>query len=107
MFRGLCCSARPSTNGLWQGLLYQAIGAAMWQIRAERPSDDQAVERLVNSAFGPGRFAKTAYRLREGVAPEPGLAFVAEDGKAGALLGGVRFWPTRWGTMPSLCLGPP
>ena len=78
----------------------------MWQIRAERPSDDQAVEGLVNSAFGPGRFAKTAYRLREGVAPEPRLSFVAEDPKAGALLGAVRFWPVKVGTNLSLLLGP-
>jgi predicted N-acetyltransferase YhbS len=78
----------------------------MWQIRAERPSDDQAVERLVNSAFGPGRFAKTAYRLREGVAADLRLSFVAEDPKAGALLGAVRFWPVVVGTSLSLLLGP-
>ena len=78
----------------------------MWQIRAERPSDEEAVERLVNAAFGPGRFAKTAYRLREGVAPDPRLSFVAEDPKAGALLGSVRFWPVMVGTSLSLLLGP-
>ena len=78
----------------------------MWQIRAERPSDEAAVERLVNSAFGPGRFAKTAYRPREGVAPEARLSFVAEDPKAGTLLGAVRFWPVMVGTSLSLLLGP-
>jgi predicted N-acetyltransferase YhbS len=78
----------------------------MWQIRAERPSDDAAVERLVNSVFGPGRFAKTAYRLREGVAPDPRLSFVAEDPKLRALLGAVRFWPVIVGKRPSLLLGP-
>ena len=78
----------------------------MWQIRAERPSDEEAVERLVNSAFGPGRFAKTAYRLREGVAPEPRLSFVAEHPNAGALLGAVRFWPVMVGASLSLLLGP-
>ena len=78
----------------------------MWQIRAERPSDDAAVERLVNSVFGPGRFAKTAYRLREGVAPDPRLSFVAEDPKPGALLGAVRFWPVIVGKRPSFLLGP-
>ncbi len=30
-------------------------------------------------AFGPGRFAKTAYRLREGVLPDPRLSLVAQD----------------------------
>ena len=32
----------------------------------ETPSDDAAIERLVARTFGPGRFARTAYRLREG-----------------------------------------
>src|SRR5258708_34126702 len=95
-----------STNGLWQGSLHQAIGAAMWQIRAERPSDDVAVERLVDSGFGPGRFAKTAYRLREGVAPDSRLSFVAEDPGPAGLLGAVRFWPVIVGGNLSLLLGP-
>jgi predicted N-acetyltransferase YhbS len=78
----------------------------MWQIRAERPSDDAAVERLVDSGFGPGRFAKTAYRLREGVAPDSRLSFVAEDPAPAVLLGSVRFWPVIVGRSLSLLLGP-
>ena len=34
-------------------------------IRAEHPSDHAAIERLHERAFGPGRFARTAFRLRE------------------------------------------
>jgi predicted N-acetyltransferase YhbS len=34
-------------------------------IRHETPCDDYAVEQIVKNVFGPGRFAKTAYRLRE------------------------------------------
>ena len=93
-------------NGVWQGSLDQAIGAAMWEIRPESASDDAAVERLVDAGFGPGRFAKTAYRLREGVAPDSRLSFVAEDPKTHALLGAVRFWPVIVGRSPSLLLGP-
>src|SRR6202158_5991169 len=78
----------------------------MWQIRAERPGDDAAVERLVDSAFGPGRFAKTAYRLREGVAPDQRLSFVAENPESAVLLGAVRFWPVIVGNRLSLLLGP-
>jgi predicted N-acetyltransferase YhbS len=78
----------------------------MWQIRAEHPSDDAAVERLVDSGFGPGRFAKTAYRLREGVAPDSRLSFVAEDPAPAVLLGSVRFWPVIVGRSLSLLLGP-
>ena len=37
-------------------------------IRPERPEDAPAIERLHARAFGPGRFARTAYRLREGAA---------------------------------------
>jgi len=76
----------------------------MWEIRAEEAGDAQAIERLVEKSFGPGRFAKSAYRLREGVEPEPGLSFVAiEDG---ALRGSVRFWPVFVGKEPALLLGP-
>jgi predicted N-acetyltransferase YhbS len=78
----------------------------MWQIRAERAGDEAAVERLVDLGFGPGRFAKTAYRLREGVAADRRLSFVAEDEATHALLGSVRFWPVRIGGALSLLLGP-
>ena len=43
---------------------------ASWQIRPETPADDAAVEALNAASFGPGRFAKSAYRLREGVDPQ-------------------------------------
>jgi predicted N-acetyltransferase YhbS len=78
----------------------------MWRIRAEQGDDDGAIESLVNLGFGPGRFAKTAYRLREGVAPEPRLSFVAESTERGKLLGSVRFWPVAVGTSLQLLLGP-
>ena len=76
----------------------------MWEIRAEKPSDAEAVEALVARSFGPGRYAKSAYRLREGVAPEAGLRFVAIEG--GVLKGSVRFWPIAIGDQRALLLGP-
>ena len=60
----------------------------MWDIRLEEDGDAAAVEALVDRGFGPGRFAKTAYRLREGVAPDKRLSLVAV-GKDGALLSGA------------------
>ena len=51
-------------------------------IRQETQADAAQVDRLVADSFGPGRFAKSAYRLREGVNPIDALAFVAEDRKA-------------------------
>ena len=51
-----------------------------WEIRPERPEDAEAVEALVAKVFGPGRYAKSAYRLREGVEPDWNLSFVARIG---------------------------
>lgn len=79
---------------------------AMWNIRPERESDAEAIETLTVLCFGAGRFAKSAYRLREGVAPVAGLGFVATADSDDALLGSVRFWPIRIGGQPALLLGP-
>jgi predicted N-acetyltransferase YhbS len=75
-----------------------------WTIRPERPEDAPLVEALNRKAFGPGRFAKSAYRLREGVRPVDELSFVAVE--EGALRGSVRFWPVMIGAQPALMLGP-
>jgi predicted N-acetyltransferase YhbS len=70
----------------------------------ERPDDAEGVDRLILRAFGPGRYAKTAERLREGRAPSLELSFVAWE--AGAIVGCVRQWPVRIGETPALLLGP-
>ncbi len=49
-------------------------------LRPLHPSDLPQIERLDERAFGPGRFARTAYRLREGVGPDFALSFVAHVG---------------------------
>jgi predicted N-acetyltransferase YhbS len=75
-----------------------------WTVRAETREDAASVDALVARGFGPGRYAKSAYRLREGVAPVAGLSFVAiEDG---TLRGSVRFWPIAIGPSRALLLGP-
>ncbi len=78
----------------------------MWELRSEQTSDERAIEALVDRCFGPGRYAKTAYRLREGVEPESRLSFVAVGASDGVLLGSVRFWPIMVGSQISLLLGP-
>ena len=78
----------------------------MWQIRDEKPDDADEIEDLVIACFGAGRFAKTAYRLREGVKPVPGLSFVATDDAGLTLLGSVRFSNIDIGGSQSLLLGP-
>nr|WP_303657369.1 N-acetyltransferase [Asticcacaulis aquaticus] len=69
-------------------------------ITVESASESEAAEALVNRVFGPGRYVKTAERLREGNAPIDGLSFVMRQisrGKAGdeGLTGSVRLWPVR------------
>ncbi|MFN3891446.1 MAG: GNAT family N-acetyltransferase [Beijerinckiaceae bacterium] len=49
-------------------------------LRPLHPSDLPQIEKLDERAFGPGRFARTAYRLREGVGPDFALSFVAHVG---------------------------
>jgi len=73
-------------------------------ILPESPSDAPAIEKLHERAFGPGRFAKTAYRLREGVAAVPELSFIARVGTL--LVGSVRLSPVRIADVPALLLGP-
>ena len=71
---------------------------------AERPEDAPAVERLILRAFGPGRFAKAAERLREGREPRRDLSFVAWE--AGEIVGCVRQWPVTIGGRAAILLGP-
>ena len=72
----------------------------------ERPRDGEAIEEMTAAAFGPDRFHKTVYRLREEVPPLRDLCFVALDQK-GRLVASIRNWPVliheRW---PAVMLGP-
>ena len=80
------------------------VMATAWQIRLEAAEDADQVEALNAESFGPGRFAKSAYRLREGVNPVAPLSFVAVE--QDILRGSVRFWPIRVGGHEELLLGP-
>ena len=73
-------------------------------ILPETEADAAAIERLNERAFGPGRYAKTAYRLRERGAPALALSFTARVGTL--LVGSVRLTPIRIGETPALLLGP-
>jgi predicted N-acetyltransferase YhbS len=73
-------------------------------IRPEASVDDDAIERLHERAFGPGRFARTAYRIREGAPHVLDLSFTALVGTL--LVGSVRLTPVRAGEQQGLMLGP-
>jgi predicted N-acetyltransferase YhbS len=73
-------------------------------ILPEAPDDAVAIERLNARTFGPGRFAKTAYRIREETTHDPELSFTARVGTL--LVGSVRLSPILVGTAPALLLGP-
>src|ERR1700716_3492443 len=83
------------------------IAATTWQIRLEASEDAAQVAALNAESFGPGRFAKSAYRLREAAAPIPSLSLVAVENSATEILrGSVRFWPIKVGGHEELLLGP-
>ncbi len=73
-------------------------------ILPETQGDAPAIERLHERTFGPGRYARTAYRLREHVAHGLGLSFTARIGTL--LVGSVRLSPVRIGETKALLLGP-
>jgi predicted N-acetyltransferase YhbS len=73
-------------------------------ILPETADDALAIERLHERTFGPGRYARTAYRIREGVTHRPELSFTARIGTL--LVGSVRLSPIRIGETKALLLGP-
>jgi predicted N-acetyltransferase YhbS len=73
-------------------------------ILLETADDAAAIERLYERTFGPGRFARTAYRIREEIEHRRELSFTARIGTL--LVGSVRQTPIRIGSTPALLLGP-
>lgn len=73
-------------------------------LRTELPDDADAIEALHDFAFGPGRFARTAQRLRDDVPHDPETSLVAMFGER--LGGAVRMTPIRIGATPAQLLGP-
>lgn len=70
----------------------------------EQPEHARAVEVLVDRAFGPGRFAKSSERLREGNHKLDDCSFVALH--EGRVIGSVRLWPVTIGGKAVAFLGP-
>jgi predicted N-acetyltransferase YhbS len=70
----------------------------------ETVEDSVAVERLLERTFGPGRYARTAYRIREGHHHLLELSFTARIGTL--MVGSLRLTPICIGDTPALLLGP-
>jgi predicted N-acetyltransferase YhbS len=73
-------------------------------ILPETAADALAIERLHERTFGPGRYARTAYRIREQMQHHPDLSFTARVGTL--MVGSVRLTAIRIGATPALILGP-
>lgn len=70
----------------------------------ETAAHDDAIELINAEAFGPGRFARAAYKIREGGPHERSLSFVALDGEA--VIASVRMTRIAAGAGRGLMLGP-
>jgi predicted N-acetyltransferase YhbS len=73
-------------------------------ILVEMAEDAIAIERLHERTFGPGRFVRSAQRIRERRDHILELSFTAWIGTL--LVGSVRVTPVRIGMTPALLLGP-
>ena len=73
-------------------------------ILPETPDDALPIERLHERTFGPGRYARTAFRIREGVPHLLELSFTARIGTL--LVGSVRLSPVKIGAAKGMLLGP-
>jgi predicted N-acetyltransferase YhbS len=70
----------------------------------EQPAHDLEIDLINEEAFGPGRFARAAYHIREGGPHEGALSFVAVH--EGAVVGSVRMTRVAAGEGRALLLGP-
>jgi predicted N-acetyltransferase YhbS len=73
-------------------------------ILPETADDALPIERLHERTFGPGRFARTAFRLRERIGHDLSLSFTARVGTL--LVGSLWLTPVRIGNDKALLLGP-
>jgi predicted N-acetyltransferase YhbS len=70
----------------------------------ETPAHDAEIEHINEEAVGPGRFARAAYKIREGGPHERALSFVAMHD--GAVIASVRMTRIAAGEGRALLLGP-
>ena len=77
---------------------------AMFHIALEIPSDAPFIEALHADAFGPGRYTRAAFRLREQGGHSATHSFVVRDG--GTMRATIRMTPVMIGATKAWLLGP-
>jgi predicted N-acetyltransferase YhbS len=70
----------------------------------EDPSHDATIEEINAEAFGPGRYTRAAYRIREAGSHDRSLSFVALNGEE--VVASVRMTPVAAGEGRAMLLGP-
>src|SRR5207244_263249 len=81
-----------------------AMNTDIFTYRREEAADEPLIDALHEEVFGPGRFARAAFRLREGTSHDPDLSMVATAD--GTLVASVRLTPIAIGDQLALLLGP-
>jgi predicted N-acetyltransferase YhbS len=98
------CGEKPRGMTALPGTISRAMSELALTILPETPEDALAIDRLHERTFGPGRYARSAYRIREGRGHTLALSFTARIGTL--LVGSVRLTPICIGETPALLLGP-
>lgn len=81
--------------------------SSAFQTSPASPSDQDAIEHLLDLSFGPQRRTKTSYRLREGSEAVSGLSLAVREPELG-IVGAISYWPLAIGAKgtKALLLGP-
>lgn len=82
------------------------LSTSDYTINLQTPDDADAILQLHEVTFGPGRFARTAFRIRENASLADELCFKARNAASNALVGSVILSHIKIGDAPSLLLGP-
>jgi predicted N-acetyltransferase YhbS len=94
----------PLTAPSAAAVLASAPVASVPYVRPATSADDAFIEDLQATAFGPGRFARTAFRIRERFPIDRSLSLIAEV--EGTPCGSVWMTPISIGGINGYMLGP-
>jgi predicted N-acetyltransferase YhbS len=100
----LNCQASKASYTVLPPFEQAAFMTYNYPIRPQHPADAAAVSELHERAFGPGRFARSAYRVRE-TSKAPSVALTAWDGDE--IVGAIQLTAITIGGQPgAMLLGP-